>query len=152
MVLKWLRVSKQDFLKVFVTQPCPTLCYHMGYSLPGSSVHGIYQARKLEWEIFSSPGNLPDTGITLAFLASPSLLGEFFTIWPKILEFGHWKIGKIMVRTIQLLSRVWRFMTPLTAAHQASLSITDSQNLLKLMSIESGMPSNHLILCHSLLI
>ena len=42
-------------------------------------------------------------------------------------------------------------MTPLTAAHQASLSITKSRSLLKLMSIESVMPSNHLILCHLLL-
>ena len=42
-------------------------------------------------------------------------------------------------------------MTPWTAAHQASLSITNSQSLLKLMSIESVMPSNHLILCHPLL-
>ena len=42
-------------------------------------------------------------------------------------------------------------MTPWTAAHQVSLSITNSQSLLKLMSIESVMPSNHLILCHPLL-
>ena len=42
--------------------------------------------------------------------------------------------------------------TPWTAAHQASLSIMNSQNLLKLMSIESVMPSNHLILCHPLLL
>ena len=43
-------------------------------------------------------------------------------------------------------------VTPWTAAHQASLSITSSQNLLKLMSIKSVMPSNHLILCHPLLL
>ena len=43
-------------------------------------------------------------------------------------------------------------MTPWTAAHQASLSITNSQNLLKLMSIESVMPFNHFFLCHSLLL
>ena len=43
-------------------------------------------------------------------------------------------------------------MTPWTAAHQASLSITNSQSLLNLMSIESVMPSNHLILCHPLLL
>ena len=43
-------------------------------------------------------------------------------------------------------------MTPWTAAHQASLSITNSQSSLKLMSIESVMPSNHLILCHPLLL
>ena len=41
---------------------------------------------------------------------------------------------------------------PLTAAHQASLSITNSQSLLKLMSIKSVMPSNHLVLCHPLLL
>ena len=44
-------------------------------------------------------------------------------------------------------SHVWLFVTPRTAAHQASLSITNFQSLLKLMSIESVMPSNHLILC-----
>ena len=43
-------------------------------------------------------------------------------------------------------------MTPWTAAHQASLSFAISQSLLKLMSIESVMPSNHLILCHSILL
>ena len=43
-------------------------------------------------------------------------------------------------------------MIPWTAAHQASLSITNSRSLLKLMSIESVMPSNHLILCHHLLL
>ena len=54
--------------------------------------------------------------------------------------------------SVQSLSRVQRFATPWTAAHQASLSITNSQSLLKLMSIELVMPSNHPILCHSLLL
>ena len=53
---------------------------------------------------------------------------------------------------VQSLSHVWLFATPWTAAPQASLSITNSQSLCKLMSIESVMPSNHLILCHSLLL
>ena len=52
--------------------------------------------------------------------------------------------------SIQLLSRVQLFVTPWTAAHQASLSITNSRSSLKLMSIESVMPSSHLILCHPL--
>ena len=52
----------------------------------------------------------------------------------------------------QLLSRVWLFATPWIAAHQASLSITDTWSLLKLMSIASVMPSNHLILCCPLLL
>ena len=49
-----------------------------------------------------------------------------------------------------MLSRVRLFTTPWTAAHQVSLSIINSQSLLKLMPIESMMPSNHLILCHPL--
>ena len=54
--------------------------------------------------------------------------------------------------SVQSLSCVQLFATPWTAAHKASLSIISSQNLLKLMSIESVMPSNHLILCHPLLL
>ena len=54
--------------------------------------------------------------------------------------------------SVQSLSHVRLFATPWTAARQASLSITNSQNLLKLMSIESVMPSNHLILCRPLLL
>ena len=55
-------------------------------------------------------------------------------------------------QSVQSLSRVWLFATPCTAAHQASLSITNSQSLPKLMSVESVMPSNHLFLCHPLLL
>ena len=54
--------------------------------------------------------------------------------------------------SVQSLSRVRLFATPWTAARQASLSITNSRSLLKLMSIESVMTSNHLILCHPLLL
>ena len=54
--------------------------------------------------------------------------------------------------SVQSLSRVRLFATPWTAARQASLSITNSQSLLKLMSIESVMPSNHLILCRPFLL
>jgi len=53
---------------------------------------------------------------------------------------------------VQLLSHVWLFVTPWTAARQDSLSITNSQSLLKLMSVESVMPSNHLVLCCPLLL
>ena len=54
--------------------------------------------------------------------------------------------------SVQSLSRVQLFSTPWTAAHQASLSIANSRSLLKFMSIESVMPSNHLILCHPFLL
>ena len=54
--------------------------------------------------------------------------------------------------SVQSFRRVRIFVTPWTAAHQASLSITNSQSLLKLISIELVMPSNHLILSHPLLL
>ena len=59
-------------------------------------------------------------------------------------------IIKTIVTTVQSPSHVWLFLTPWTAPHQASLSLTISQSLLRFMSIESVMPSNHLICCHPL--
>ena len=63
----------------------------------------------------------------------------------------QWVTGQCL-SSVQSLSHVQLFATPWTAVCQASLPITNSQSLLKLMSIESVMPSNHLILCHSLLL
>ena len=59
---------------------------------------------------------------------------------------GYYPFLSVHCTSVQLLSHVWLFATPWTAACQASLSITNSQSLLKLMSIESVMPSNHRIL------
>ena len=56
------------------------------------------------------------------------------------------------VPSVHLLSRVRLFVTPWTAAHQVSLSINNPWSLLKLMSMESVMPSNHLILCYPFLL
>ena len=58
----------------------------------------------------------------------------------------------VMFSSVQSLSRVRLFATPRTAARQASLTITNSRSLLKLKSISLVMPSNHLILCHPLLL
>ena len=57
-----------------------------------------------------------------------------------------------MFSSVQPLSHVWLFVTPWTTAHQASLSNTNTQNLLKLKSIELMMPPNHIFLCHPLLL
>ena len=63
------------------------------------------------------------------------------------------RVALLEFSSVQLLSHVWLLATPWTACStQASLSITNSQSLLKFMSIESVMPSNHLILCHPLLL
>ena len=65
-------------------------------------------------------------------------------------QFSSW-LPRLLV-VVQLLSHLWVFATPWTAAHQASLSFTISQSLLKLMSMESVLVSNHLILCCPLLL
>ena len=58
----------------------------------------------------------------------------------------------VQFSSVQSLSHIWLFVTPWTAAHQASLSSTISRSLLKLMSIKSVMPSSHLILCRPFLL
>ena len=84
-------------------------------------------------------------------------------LWGNVTLLGSFREGLLTVVTpdlkawkqfssVQLLSCVQLFVTPWTAVCQASLSIINSQSLLKLMSIESVMPSHHLILCHSLLL
>ena len=82
--------------------------------------------------------------ITLARTSSTTVNGSD--------ESGHLCLVSNRYGSIQLLSCVQLFVTPWTAARQASLSITNSQSLLKLMSIGSVMPSNHLILCRPLLL
>ena len=75
-------------------------------------------------------------------LLSRVCVKSYFTLIATPLDFS----------SVQSLSCVWFFATPWTAARQASLSITNSRSLLKLMSIESVMPSNHLSLCRPLLL
>ena len=98
------------------------VCDPMDCSPPGSSDHGILQARILEWVVIS---------------------------FSKHKRFSY---KDISVSSLQSFSRVWLSGTQWTAALQASLTITNSQSLLKLMPIESMMPSNHLILCPPLLL
>ena len=87
---------------------------------------------------------IPNSGIEPT---SPALAGRFFTREPP-----EKPSLKEVSQSLQLLTPVRLSATPRTAARQASLSITSSQSLLKLMSIELVMPSNHLILCHTLLL
>ena len=108
-----------------VAQSCPTLRDPMDCSLPGSSIHGIFQARVLEW------GAIAFSRSTVTVLFNK----------PSVPEFS----------SVQSPTSVRLYATPWTAACQASLSITNFQSLLKLMSIELVMLSNHLILCHPLL-
>ena len=80
-------------------------------------------------------------------------LQNYCRLWLRHLFLGRKAMtNPVQFSSVQLLSYVRLFVTPWTAAHQASLSITNSQSWLKLMSIELVMPSNHLILCHPLLL
>ena len=85
------------------------------------------------------------------FKVSPVLFYLILTsLWG--LQMGKQSLREIVCVYVQSLSCVWLFTTPWTTAHQISLSFTISQNSLKLMSIESMMLSNHVILCRPLLL
>ena len=119
----------------------------MDYSLPDSSVHGILQAGILEWLPFPTPGDLPNPGIEPTSPLSLVLVGRFFT------TSTTWKAHILyQFSSVQSFSRVQLFATSWTAAHQASLSITNSRSPPKLTSIELVMPSKHLLLCRPLLL
>ena len=110
-------------------QLCLTLCDPVDGSPSVSPVPGILQARTLEWVKFKH---------------------KLILIRKSVSYF--WRGVYKMFSSVQSLSRIWLFATPWTAAHLAFLSITNSWSLLKLRSIESVMPSNHLILCCPLLL
>ena len=95
---------------------------------------------------FPSPGDLPDPGIETVPLTSHELACRFFTTSTTV------EAHSDQIRSDQLLSHVRLFATSWIAARQASLSLTNSQSSLRLTSIESVMPSSHLILCHPLLL
>ena len=79
----WMHCSgKVGWCACIVAQLCPTLCNAMDCSLPGSSVHGIFQARRLDGLPFPSPGDLPDPGIEPTSPLSPVLGSKFFTTVP----------------------------------------------------------------------
>ena len=162
-----------------VTQSCPTLWDSMNCRLPGSSVHGIYQARVLGWIAISfSRGSFHPRNRTRV----SHIVGRRFTIWAtreiitsiiiisisiclwcsysftglgslcltvNILTFNHLSD---QIRSDQSLSRVQLIATPWTTARQAFLSITNSWSSLILTSIKSVMPSSHIILCLLLLL
>ena len=88
---------------------------------------------------------------------TPSLSGCLILKWNhiiclEIMGSGKMKLGCVQFSSVQSLSRVWLLVIPWTVAHQASLSTINSWSLPKFMSIESVMPSNHLILCCPLLL
>ena len=120
---------------VLSCQSCLTLATPWTVACQVSLSTGFY--RQEYWSAWPvpPPRDLPNPGIKPASLVSPALAGGFFT------TSATWEAHK----DVLLVSHVQLFATPWTAACQASLSFTISQSLLKLMSIESVMPSNHLV-------
>ena len=93
---------------------------------------------------------LPSTWVSSRHFKVNTAKSELLTC-PQRTASLHFPIS-VQFSSVQLLCRVWLFATPWAAACQASLSITNSQSSPKPMSIESVMPSNHLILCRPLLL
>ena len=110
----------------------------MDCSLPASSVHGLLHAEYWSVLPLSCPGDLLSPGINPKTLTSPAWADKFFTTSATSVQFSR--------------SVVSDSASPWTVARQASLSITNSRSSPKLMSIESVMPSSHLILCYPLLL
>ena len=139
-----------EIVVVLVTKSCLTLLWsHELYvacqgplSMGFSRQESVVDCHFLLQGIFSTQGsNL-----------SPALAGGFFTTEPQGKPPFRAIIASVQFSSVQSFSRVWLFATPWTTAHKASLSITNSQSPPKPMPIESVMPSNHLILCHPLLL
>ena len=85
-------------------------------------------------------------------IISFSMLGKFSTIISSEIFSYPFFFSSSQFSSVQSLSRVWLFATPWIAARQASLSITNSRSSLRFRSIESVMPSSHLIFCYPLLL
>ena len=162
-----------DFLAAKSLQSCLTLCDPRDGSPPSSLVPGILQARTLEWVAISfsnaqkwkvkvkSLSHIRPlaTPWTAPYQAPPSIGFSRQDYWsgvplpspPNFLSEIHLKFTSLnefiylffSISSVQSLSCVRLFATPWTAACQASLSITNSQSLLKFMSMEMVMPSNH---------
>ena len=123
------------------------LIYRMGFENP------LYSSVSLGSEAPNFSRAPPSSSISLTWLLDPCQSAVYLKILLALLHslcFAN-SASQVHFSSIAQPSHVQLFTTQRTAARQASLSITNSWNLLKLMSIELVMPSNHLILCHPLL-
>ena len=117
-----------------------------------NQVRYIYCALCFYYDISSTSDHQAlDPGSWGPLLLEFNLVAQMSCGIPRNNHHLKWWLSPVEIIIVQSLSPVWLFVTPWTAACQASLSITNSQSLLKLMSIESLMLSNHLILCCPLL-
>ena len=131
-----LKDSKRELL--YSVLSCVQLfVIHGLYVAWDSSVHGIFQARILQGIFPTHLLHWQADSLPLYHLGCPSKGEMWYKFEPEL---------NIQFSSVQSLCRVWLFETPWTTARQVTLTITNSRSLPKLMSIESVMPSNHLIL------
>ena len=145
-ILKWVAMpSCRGILPTQGSNPSLLHLLHwQAYSLPLHHLESLMACSVLSFWNFSqmSPSLWSPNNVSL----QPSSTSRTLPFFPYFI-FSITLFNVTSVSSGQLLSRVWLFATPWTAERQASLSITNSHSLLKLMSIESVTPSNHLILC-----
>ena len=154
----WLRL----ICCCLVTQLCPTLCDPMDCIAPGfpvlyclwgialTHVHWVSDVIQPSHPVTPSSSCPQSFPVSRSFPMSQLLPSSGQSIGASALASVLPVTRLSSVSSVQSLSRVWLFATPWIAACQASLSITNSRSSLKLMSIESVMPSSHLILCRPL--
>ena len=154
MVICWIRMLRTYIIALLLVLGRKQSAFpHQVYVSCGVFIHALYQGEEVPF--------LSSYHLSEFFFAScsevyscscPGCTGRIgstsFSLNQKCTLFLWW----YFVVVVQSLSRVHLFVTPWITAHQASLSIANSWSLLKLMSIDSVMPSNHLILCHPLLL
>ena len=138
-------VSRQCFYKWKVTLPPKVcICLTMKYKIYLYHTNVIIHIKCCIFCITSNHIEYKNYKILYKMI----LFMEFSTFR----KLRSWHSVPSVSQSVQLISRVWLFATPWIAARQTSLYITNSQSLLKLMSMELVMPSSHLILCHPLLL
>ena len=147
--LEWVAISFSNAWKrknaSEVAQSCLTLSDPMDCSLPGSSVHLYLKGDGSKYCV--------ECSITISFGVVETASSPITTSFNRMNYMLLYKfVLSDQIRSDQLLSRVRLFATPWIAARLASLSITNSRSSLRLTSIESVMPSSHLILCGPLLL
>ena len=139
-----------------VAQSCPTLCDPMDCSRPGFPV--LHHLPELAQTHVLWVSDTIHPSCPLSFPSLPAFkFPQHQDIYQRVGSSNQVaKVLELQLQhqfiSVQSFNHVWLFATPWTAAYQASLSITNFLSLLKLISIESVMPSNHLIFCHPLLL
>ena len=153
--MQFRRRKRHRFSPCVGKLPCrrkwpPTLIFLPGAFHGQRSLAGYSPWRRKESDMTECLHTHTASLVTINFTFNVNTLQRFFCFF--FFMFSKGLLFRYLVSSVHLLSRVRLFVTPWTVACQASLSSTNSWSFLKLISNESGMPSNHLILCHPLLL